>query len=275
MATDTWWDISKGTVAAPFFQEDDARWLDTNLEDKCPTEGLEWNAWFRLTTMNLWQERNEVVFQQATVSRTDLYHRIYSQAMGLRSTIKDSSSINVLDNHQADCQTKWEAPPEGWVKLNIDVVVTSLGATTAVGGVLRSANGNFILGFAMDIREATITMAELKAISTGLNLLRRKGYSKILINSDSLTAIQMVQGGCSSLHPCFQLIKEIHNLMRRFNECTISHTLKEANQVVDSFVKFGLTLTMCSRIFFIVFLLLFLFLSMRKCWGLHMFPRGF
>lgn len=114
--------------------------------------------------------------------------------MGVRSILASmSSSWTVLD-HQYDRQTKWDVPLDGWVKLNCDAAVTNLGANAAAGGVVRNADGNFLLGFAMDIGEATVTMAELKAILTSLNVLRGKGYSKIVINSDSLTAVCSVQG---------------------------------------------------------------------------------
>lgn len=211
-----------------------------------------WDIWFGLTTLTIWQNCNEKVFQSATGTSIEIYHRVRTQAMGVRSILASmSSSWTVLD-HQYDRQTKWEVPLDGWVKLNCDAAVTNLGANAAVGGVVRNANGNFLLGFAMDIGEATVTMAELKAILTSLNVLRGKGYSKIVINSDSLTVVRFVQGGCSNLHPCYQMVKGIRGVMRRINECAISHTLHEANQVVDSFAKFSLTLTMCSRIFYCV-----------------------
>lgn len=245
---DILWAISKGTIPAQFFHEEGIGWLKLNLEDDFLIDGLGWNVWFGLTTLNIWQRRNEKVFQGALMSSTDRCHRVCTQAMWVQSSIDSTSSIDVLSDHQNGRQTKWEAL-SGWVKLNCDATVTGLGTSAAVGGVLCNVDGNFIMGFVMDIGEATITTAELKAILTGLKLLRGKGYSKIVINSDSLTAVQMVQWGCSNLHPCFQLVKEIQDLMCRINECTISHTLREANQVVDAFAKFGLTLTMCSRIF--------------------------
>lgn len=246
---DAWWVISKGIVPNYFFLEEGRRWLELNLEEEVQIEGLGWNVWFGLTTLAIWKRRNEKVFQGVVVSNTKLYHRVCTQAMWAQSSIDSASSINVLSTHHTSRQINWEVPSPGWVKLNVDAAVTNFGATAAVGGVLRNEDGNFILGFAMDVGDATITIAELKAILTGLQLLRWKDFPNIEISSDSLTAVRMVQGGCSTLHPCFQLVKDIQDLMRCFHQCTISHTLREANQVAGAFAKFGLTITMCSRIF--------------------------
>lgn len=186
---DTWWLISKGIVPALFFQEDGMRWLEINLEDEFPIDGLGWNIWFGLTMLSIWQRRNEKAFQNTNISSIELFHRIRCLATGVRSTLENDGSSRIILSHQYGRQTKREAPLDGWVKLNCDAAVTNLGTSAAVGGVLLNADGNFLLGYAMDVGEATVTVVELKAILIGLKLLRGKGYSKVVINSNSFTAV--------------------------------------------------------------------------------------
>lgn len=90
---------------------------------------------------------------------------------------------------------RWRAPLEGWYKLNCDAAVTNFGAKAGTGGVLRDHHGNFVLGFAMDLGAASIAEVELGAILAGLNLVWRRGFTKVVIDSDSLTAVQMIKGG--------------------------------------------------------------------------------
>lgn len=82
----------------------------------------------------------------------------------------------------------------GWVKLNSDAAVTNHGAKAATGGVVRDSDGNFILGYASDIGEATTTVAELQAILMGLKLVWRRGFTKVTMETDSLTSVCLIQG---------------------------------------------------------------------------------
>lgn len=161
----------------------------------------------------------------------------------------------------------------GWVKLNSDAAVTNHGAKAAAGGVVRDSDGNFILGYASDIGEATTTVAELQAILMGLKLVWRRGFTKVTMETDSLTSVCLIQGGCSSMHPCSPKVLEIQGYLQRIQECHISHTLREANQVADGFAKFGLRLTACSKTF--EFLPSFVSIPFFADIAGSVFPRGF
>lgn len=169
-------------------------------------------------------------------------------------------------------QTWWQPPAKKWLKLNCDAAITDLG-DRAIRGVLWNEVGGFVLSFAMDIVGATITTAEFKAIAAGLKVVHARGYSRILIDSNSLNVVRMIQRGCPNLHPCFQLVRETQNLMRQMGECTISDTLREANQVTDCFAKFDLNLSSCIRIFDIMHP--FISNPLNADLGGTIFPRGF
>lgn len=54
---------------------------------------------------------------------------------------------------------------------------------------------------------------------------------------------------CSPLHPSFNLVKKIKNLMIPNDDYQLSHILHEANQVADGLVKHGHSLDVNCRIF--------------------------
>lgn len=105
------------------------------------------------------------------------------------------------------------------------------------------------MGFSSHLGAGSITEAELWAISMGLKLVRVNGFSRGVVESDSLAAVKLIRNGCFALHPCFTLVKEIHNFLYLAEEWTIAHTMREGNQAADGFTKFGLGLVSCSVLF--------------------------
>lgn len=99
----------------------------------------------------------------------------------------------------------------------------------AVGGVLRTEHGGFVLGLSTKLGRATVLEAELHAISVGINLTQARGYRQVAIESDSLLAVKLVRNGCPRLHPNHNLVHEIQQKLRLFRDFTISHVLREAN----------------------------------------------
>lgn len=86
----------------------------------------------------------------------------------------------------------WKPPSKGWVDLNCNVVVTNHGESTAIGGCVGDELGNFIFGFASDVGACSITEAEIRAIYTSLQLLYIRGYFSFVVESDSMTTINLI-----------------------------------------------------------------------------------
>lgn len=81
---------------------------------------------------------------------------------------------------------------------------------------MRDNCGNFISGFSTNLDPCSIKL--------GVKILGEKGMPNVLVESDSSSAINLLLNGCSHLHP-----------------------VREVNQVVDSFVKSGYTLSCPTR----------------------------
>lgn len=159
------------------------------------------------------------------------------------------------------------------MKLNSDGAVVQLGNKAATGGVLRDDSGSFIRGFASHIGPAAITEAELRGLQMGLKIALAHGVPKLIIESDSLSAVQLLKMGCSPLHPYHSIVHDIQMDLQRLRACYVTHVLREANQVADDFAKFGLSLDMCSRIFWR--LPSFASLPVQADLTGTLFPRGF
>lgn len=138
--------------------------------------------------------------------------------------------------------------PLTYVKMNCDGAVTLFGATAAARGFKKSP-WLTTFGFFLSLRGVVYNQGEIMGHLMGIKLARINGYSRVMLGSDSLVAIKFIRDGCSSLYPSFNLVKKIQDLLRSEGDWTIVHTLREGNQVADSFAKFCLILVSCSRIF--------------------------
>lgn len=115
-------------------------------------------------------------------------------------------------------------------------------------------------------------IARLEAISIGLNMVCEKGFSKVVIASDSLSEVMMIKGMlylASLLQPC-EGDSEPH---APGGDCYIHRTLREANQVADALAKFGMNLDSGTTTFDTV--PYFVSLQMRADLSGVVFPRGF
>lgn len=123
-----------------------------------------------------------------------------------------------------------------------------------------------------------ITEAELHAILVGLDfeaglVALMKGFSRVIVESDSMVAVNLINDGCPSTHPAHNLVEDIRIALRHLGSFFVVHTLREDNQAADSFAKFGLSLDYCSKFFsnFPAFASLPLRVDLA---GIY-FPRGF
>ncbi|CAN1149175.1 Putative ribonuclease H protein At1g65750 [Linum perenne] len=89
-----------------------------------------------------------------------------------------------------------------------------------------------------NIGDCLITRAELGAIVQGLKLAWSIGIRKILIQSDSRTAVSILQGGEIN-HQHVAFISEFLELKSRSWDVSIMHIYRAANCVADYLANFG------------------------------------
>ncbi|CAN0859950.1 Putative ribonuclease H protein At1g65750 [Linum grandiflorum] len=124
----------------------------------------------------------------------------------------------------------------GWSKLNVDGSVVGE-TSTAIGRVPRGQGGAWIASFTCKIVTQTILHAELRALRDGISWVRMMRYRKVVVESDSLLAVQLIQGADVTCHPMETLIQDIRTLMLELDSCNIRHIKREANFTADKLAK--------------------------------------
>ncbi|KAL5756732.1 hypothetical protein ACOSQ2_021478 [Xanthoceras sorbifolium] len=100
----------------------------------------------------------------------------------------------------------WKPPEQGWIKLNIDGSRDNSMGSIAVGGVLRDASKQWIVGFAVNRVKGSVLEVETWGLFEGLQICCNAGFRKIIVESDSKTVVDMlhITPNCNS--PLYSLV---------------------------------------------------------------------
>lgn len=135
-------------------------------------------------------------------------------------------------------QIRWNPPDEGWVKVNSDVSVISDLGSASCGGLIRNSEGLWVGGFAKNIGDCDVLKAELWGIYEGLKLAWRLNCRKVMRESDSLCAINLISknfSGCGG-----GVLDAIEKILQREWSVAFVHMLREGNRCADCIASWAL-----------------------------------
>lgn len=126
---------------------------------------------------------------------------------------------------------KWVKPPVDWVKINVDGACNVQTGSIGAGGLILDHNGSWMIGFVHNIGKGCPLLAEGWAAATGLELASSKGFSSVILESDSSELVNFVSmtGSLPMQHPLYNLIHCIHQLARSFSRFQVVHCYREGN----------------------------------------------
>ncbi|XP_039069594.1 uncharacterized protein LOC120216161 [Hibiscus syriacus] len=113
-------------------------------------------------------------------------------------------------------QAKWQPPPPGYVKINLDGAFESIGCITAVGVIARDAIGQILGGMAASSSGCVeVGLSEIHALNAALSLASEYRWTHVIFESDSTFVV---------------------NKISRPNEdlSTLGHHLREARRILDA-----------------------------------------
>ncbi|CAL1384470.1 unnamed protein product [Linum trigynum] len=166
--------------------------------------------------------------KKGLIARIKAWFRIVEQA---HQNVQKTS----LTSRTAGCTRliSWIPPDEGWIQLQTDgSVVTSTGKAAA-GGLFRNNLGQCKGAFVCNLGSCSITAAELKGALEGLKIAWQRGYRRIQLNLDSLTALEIIKQRQNDNHRHGSLAKQFSYLLNLDWEVTVSHVYREANCAAD------------------------------------------
>ena len=136
----------------------------------------------------------------------------------------------------------WDCPPPGWYKFNTDGAMKASCQVAAAGGILRNDQGNWLVGFAMNLGNYSALVAEIWGAWKALNLAWKKGYRKIILEMDSKVAIQLITNGTNSTNAATRLVLDIRRMLKLDWMVQVNHVFREGNRAADTLANISIRL---------------------------------
>ncbi|XP_042988698.1 uncharacterized protein LOC122316231 [Carya illinoinensis] len=139
-------------------------------------------------------------------------------------------------------QCRWESPPSGVFKLNVDGAFSSNGSVAGTGAIVRDSKGEVIMSATKkEVSIMIVVEVEALAILRGLQFCIHLGIHNLIIESDSLLVVREFNMQGSSKATFGNVIREAKELMTRFGICEVQHVSRSYNKAAHSLAKFGLS----------------------------------
>ncbi|XVE96395.1 hypothetical protein REPUB_Repub02eG0217900 [Reevesia pubescens] len=98
--------------------------------------------------------------------------------------------------------------------MNVDGAASSNPGSLAAGEVCRDSNGRWLFGFTRKLGWCCIAKAQIYAIFTGLQLAWDHGCRRLILESDSLLAVQKILHPLYDSDPLFNIILACQRLLK-------------------------------------------------------------
>ena len=135
----------------------------------------------------------------------------------------------------------WEPPQLGWFKLNTNVAMDIQNGKVSYRTVIRNHEWLIMLAetnFGNYCEDVAIVEAE--AIRFDIRLAKETGLSPLMIESNSLFVIQLIQGKQHTRTELLWIIFYVHQLMQPKQDFRIRHISRSGNQAADTLAKYAL-----------------------------------
>nr|GMD97095.1 heat shock 70 kDa protein [Ipomoea batatas] len=164
------------------------------------------------------EEEIEVVFEKKDsvgdkwVSKKDHADKIrwiYTQATETRNAFRNTAILNQNNASSSTINITWKQPPDGWYVLNTDGSFGNGAANGSCAGVVRDSRDSWCGDFGFKVPATTVAMTEVWAILKGVEWAWRKGFRKLIVQSDSKKIIDWIEDTNKPRGPMCNIIERL------------------------------------------------------------------
>lgn len=237
---EVWKALFGNNFSPSFFTTNDLHdWILVNIKTKNDYCTLfVYILWFT------WKCRNKLVFDKVDeVSRLSVIvcTNVDAFKVALKVDVKIFNSPLTKDLPRIET-TCWNRPTENWIKLNTDGISKGNPGLAGGGGLFRDHTGTVMKVFCFFCGESTSLTAELFAIMYGLQLGIKLGIVRLIVETDSFVATQLLQAETIITHRDYHLIDSCRRLIKDNSwEVQVCFVRRDLNKAADLLANHSLT----------------------------------
>ncbi|KAK7378105.1 hypothetical protein VNO80_03541 [Phaseolus coccineus] len=191
---------------------------------------------FTVTTWLLWKDRNSSIVERNSPTDNDgLYSLIQSlvKEYAMLLHLKGEEGTSAANSLSQNSRLKL------FIKLNVDGCCNGNPGNTGYGGLFRDVEGKWLGGFYGSLGLATNVKADLFSICQGLITAWDLGYRTVLVETDSLEAINLIKE--ANIEDCAYggLLADIRSLMQRNWSLDLIHSFRQDNACAHILSELG------------------------------------
>ncbi|KAF9603258.1 hypothetical protein IFM89_034591 [Coptis chinensis] len=131
--------------------------------------------------------------------------------------------------------SQWRKPDPDYVKLNTDGSLSP--SDQAFGSIARKEDGTVHFAYMGSNSKRFIIQQELMAIDVGLDGCLKHGITKVLVYSDSMNVVSIVNGLITPPWYCQNIVLFIGNKRTKLSYSSVNHCYMETNRAADLLAK--------------------------------------
>ncbi|KAH0701521.1 hypothetical protein KY285_015799 [Solanum tuberosum] len=131
---------------------------------------------------------------------------------------------------------RWLSPPINWLKCNTDGASKGNHRPSSTTFCIRDHLGDLVIVKGFKIQDTTNIVAEARAITEGLLFCKDKLTEHVIIESDYMVMVQILEGRWDTLWSVALEVNKINEL-RGCLSARVHHSFKEGNILADYFAN--------------------------------------
>ncbi|KAE8660177.1 hypothetical protein F3Y22_tig00116958pilonHSYRG00235 [Hibiscus syriacus] len=190
-----WSTLVKAEKLEDFCTRDIRSWIQINIASPgfYAREENDWDLRFDSILWLIWKNRNRRIFYPDYFEHESVLEKRRRLTIEANRAMESSLSTIQLSHRSCTMTDAWQPPPHNWCKINTDGSRDIGSGFTSCGGVLRSSNGGWMLGFSKAIGIYSVVEAELWGIHEDLSHAWNLGERLITVETDSMEVVRMLK----------------------------------------------------------------------------------
>ncbi|XP_072074464.1 uncharacterized protein [Arachis hypogaea] len=235
-ASRIWRQLVKPSYITTFYRAPFETWIRWNLTVEIGANAQPWLSQFVVTCWWLWKWRNKEIFDPPFRRPNNAHLWIKEYLQRINNAFE---KVNILKGAQKkkEIHIAWQPPEDGWLKINTDGAISQEHHIAGCGGLIRDSRGRWVAGFLVNIGKGTAFTAEAWGILHGLKLAWDLGFKKIILETDSKIAFQILSKREERDNHPETIIRSISQLIQRDWNVKLCHTYREGNKSADWLAK--------------------------------------